>query len=37
MALLNAIKYNEIMSTPVRQHYFNALLNVLEQCKARIP
>jgi hypothetical protein len=35
MALLNAIKYNGKMSTFVRQHYLNALLNVLEQCKTR--
>jgi len=35
MALLNAIKYNGKMSTIVRQHYLNALLNVLEQCKTR--
>ena len=33
MALLNAIKYNEKMSTTFRQHYLNALLNVLEECK----
>jgi hypothetical protein len=33
IALLNAIKYNDKMSTTVRQHYLNALLNVLEQCK----
>jgi len=33
MALLNAIKYNEKLSRTVRQHYLNALLNVLEQCK----
>ena len=36
MALLNAIKYNGKMSKTVRQHYLNALLNVLEQCKTRI-
>ena len=35
MALLNAIKYNDKMSKTVRQHYLNALLNVLEQCKTR--
>ena len=33
MALTNAIKHNEKMSKTVRQHYLNALLNVLEQCK----
>jgi hypothetical protein len=32
-ALINAIKHNEQMSKTVRQHYLNALLNVLEQCK----
>jgi hypothetical protein len=31
--LINAIKHNEKMSKTVRQHYLNALLNVLEQCK----
>jgi hypothetical protein len=35
MALINAIKHNGKMSTNVRQHYLNALLNVLEQCKTR--
>ena len=35
MALVNAIKYNEKMSRTVQQHYLNALLNVLEQCKQR--
>ena len=35
MALLNAIKYNDKMSKTVQQHYLNALLNVLEQCKTR--
>jgi len=35
MVLINAIKHNEIMSKTVRQHYLNALLNVLEQCKTR--
>jgi hypothetical protein len=33
MALINAIKYNGKMSMTVRQHYLNALLNVLEQWK----
>ena len=33
IALLNAIKYNDKMGTTVWQHYLNALLNVLEQCK----
>jgi hypothetical protein len=35
MALLNAIKYNDKMSRTVRQHYLNALLNVLDECKTR--
>jgi hypothetical protein len=35
IALLNAIKYNDKMSRTVWQHYLNALLNVLEQCKTR--
>jgi hypothetical protein len=35
MALLNAIKYNDRMSRTVRQHYLNALLNVLDKCKTR--
>ena len=35
MALLNAIKYNNKMSRTVRQHYLNALLNVLDECKTR--
>ena len=33
MALLNAIKYNDELSTTAQQHYLNALLNVFEQCK----
>jgi hypothetical protein len=32
-ALLNAIKYNDELSTTAQQHYLNALLNVFEQCK----
>ena len=35
MALLNAIKYNDKLSTTARQHYLNALLNVLDKCKTR--
>jgi hypothetical protein len=37
MALLNAIKYNDKMSATVKQHYLNALLNVLDECKTRNP
>jgi hypothetical protein len=36
MALLNAIKYNEKLSKAARQRFFNAMSNVLDECKTRV-